>query len=91
MKSLHKRIPAIIALACQDLWLDPRVTVKAELMIYLTSAPSSQLVTYPISPWINSPKHDDLRCMKPAGDMSKNPGPKPLRDTVSRTSVLPGE
>lgn len=54
MKPLHKRIPAIIAPACQDLWLDPRVTDKAELMIYLNSAPSSQLVIYLISPWVNA-------------------------------------
>ena len=67
MKPLHERMPALIAPAHQDLWLDPRVTNKAEIMSYLNSAPSSQLVTYPISPWVNSPKHDDERCLEPAG------------------------
>jgi len=43
------------------------VTDKSELMGYLNSAPSSQLVTYPISQWVNSPKHDDVVCMEPAG------------------------
>jgi putative SOS response-associated peptidase YedK len=69
MKSLHERMPAIIALAHHDLWLDPRVTDKAEIMSYLNSAPSGRLVTQPISPWVNSPKHDDERCIEPAGDM----------------------
>jgi putative SOS response-associated peptidase YedK len=69
MKSLHERMPAIIAPAHQDLWLDPRVTDKAEIIGYLNSAPSARLVTYPISPWVNSPKHDDIRCLEPAGEM----------------------
>ena len=60
-------MPAIIAPAHYDLWLDPGVTDKAEIMGYLNSAPSSQLVTYPISTWVNSPKHDDERCIEPAG------------------------
>ncbi|MGB7932502.1 MAG: SOS response-associated peptidase family protein [Gammaproteobacteria bacterium] len=74
MKSLHKRIPTIIAPACQDLWLAPRVTYKVKIMGYFNSAPSGRLVTYPISPWVNAPKHDDLRCMEPAGDMLKGQG-----------------
>ena len=66
MQSLHERMPALIAPAHYDLWLDARITDKAELMGYLNSAPSSQLVTYPISPWVNSPQHDDDRCIQPA-------------------------
>ena len=69
MKPLHERMPAIIAPSHFDLWLDPRVTDKTEIMSYLSSAPSGQLVIYPISPWVNAPKHDDDRCMKSAGDM----------------------
>ncbi len=68
MKSLHKRMPASIDPTHYDLWLDPRMADKNEIMGCLNSAPSSQLVTYPISPWVNSPKHDDERCMEPAGD-----------------------
>ena len=68
MKSLHERMPAIIAPAHYDLWLDSRVTDKAEIMGYLNSAPSSQLIAYPVSPWVNSPKHDDRRCIAPAGE-----------------------
>jgi putative SOS response-associated peptidase YedK len=67
MKSLHDRMPAIIAPAHYDLWLDSRITDKAEIMSHLNSAPSFQLVTYAISPWVNSPKHDDDRCIEPTG------------------------
>jgi putative SOS response-associated peptidase YedK len=68
MKSLHERMPAIIAPAHFNLWLDRRVTDKAELMGYHNSVPSGRLVTYPISPWVNSPRHDDERCIEPAAN-----------------------
>ena len=69
MKSLHECMPAIIIPAHQDLWLYPRVTDKVKIMGYLNSAPSGQLVTFAISPCVNSPKHDDEQCIEPAGDM----------------------
>lgn len=65
MKPIHERMPAIIAPAHYDLWLDPRITDKDEIMRYLNSAPSSSLKFYPISPWVNSPEHDDERCIQP--------------------------
>lgn len=66
MKPLHERMPAIIAPAHYDLWMDPRITGKEEIMGYLNSAPSSRLRFYPVSPWVNVPKHDDERCIQPA-------------------------
>ena len=67
MRPIHERMPAIIAPAHYDLWLDSRVTDKQEIMQYLTSAPSSQLTAYPVSTWVNSPKNNDERCIQPAG------------------------
>ena len=66
MKPIHERMPAIIAPAHYDLWLDTRITDKEEIMQYLTSALSSQLTAYPVSTWVNVPKHDDERCIQPA-------------------------
>jgi len=65
MKPIHERMPAIIAPTHYDLWLDPRVNEKDEIMGFLNSAPSSSLKFHPISPWVNSPKHDDERCIQP--------------------------
>ena len=65
MKPIHERMPAIIAPSHYDLWLDQRMTEKDEIMGYLNSAPSSSLKFYPISPWVNSPQHDDERCIRP--------------------------
>lgn len=67
MKPIHERMPAIIAPAHYDFWLDSRITEKQEIMQNLTSAPSSQLTAYPVSTWVNSPKHKDERCILPAG------------------------
>jgi putative SOS response-associated peptidase YedK len=65
MRPLHDRMPVIIGPAHYEPWLDSRVTDRAEIMGYLNSAPSTSLVTYPVSTWVNSPKHDDEPCMEP--------------------------
>jgi putative SOS response-associated peptidase YedK len=70
MKPLHERMPAIIAPANYDLWLDRRVSDKNEIMGYLDSTPSSRLVTYPVSSRVNSPMHDDKHCIEPAANLS---------------------
>ena len=67
MKPIHERMPAIIAPAHYDWWLDSRVTDKQEIMQYLTSVPSSQLAIYPVSTWVNSPKNNGERCILSAG------------------------
>jgi putative SOS response-associated peptidase YedK len=66
MKSIHERMPAIIAPAHYDLWLDSRISDNQEIMQYLTSAPSSQLTAYPVSTRVNSPRNNDERCIRPA-------------------------
>ena len=66
MRPIHERMPAIIAPAHYDLWLDPRITDKQEILQHLSSAPSSQLTAYPVSTWVNSPRNNDERCMQPA-------------------------
>lgn len=70
IKSLHERMPAIVAPVHYDLWLDPGVTDKAEIMGCLNSSPSSRLVTYPISQWVNSPRHGDERCIETAATLA---------------------
>lgn len=66
MRPLHERMPAILAPAHYDLWLDERLTDKRKIMGYLNSAPSANLSYHPVAPWVNSPRHDDERCIRPA-------------------------
>lgn len=67
MQPIHERMPAIIAPAYYDCWLDSGVTDKQEIMQCLTSAPSSQLTAYPVSTWVNSPGNNGERCIESAG------------------------
>jgi putative SOS response-associated peptidase YedK len=69
MKSLHERMPAIVASDDHGMWLDPRVADKDKIMGCLNSSPSSRLITYPVTPRVNSPKYDDEVCMEPAYDV----------------------
>jgi putative SOS response-associated peptidase YedK len=66
MKPLHERMPAIIAPANYDLWLDTSITEKSDIMWNLHSTSSSHLMFYPVSSRVNSPKHDDEQCIQPA-------------------------
>lgn len=65
IQPLHDRMPAIIAPAHYDLWLDKRLTDKDEIMGFLNSAPSTSLMFYAVSPWVNTAKHEDERCIQP--------------------------
>ena len=67
----HEALPVIVAPTHQGLWLNRVVADKvSDYGLSQLYAPSSdQLLTYPISPWVNSPRHDDELCMEPAGDM----------------------
>ena len=67
----HEALPVIVAPTHQALWLNRVVADKvSDYGLSQLYAPSSdQSLTYPISPWVNSPRHDDELCMEPAGDM----------------------
>jgi len=64
MQPVHDHMPAVIAPVHYDLWLDMRVNEKTEIMSLLNSAPSKGLTFYPVSSWVNAPKHEDERCIQ---------------------------
>jgi putative SOS response-associated peptidase YedK len=66
MRPVHERMPAIIAPADYDRWLDPGLADRQVLMGCLGSAPADELISYPVSSYVNSPGHDDDRCIQPA-------------------------
>ncbi|MGB5426815.1 MAG: SOS response-associated peptidase [Gammaproteobacteria bacterium] len=65
MTPIHTRMPAIIATADYDAWLDTDVTDKADIMPKLASTMSGQLQAYAVGSYVNSPKHTDARCIEP--------------------------
>ena len=65
MTTIHTRMPAIIAAADYDAWLDTGVTDKTDIMPKLVSTLCGQLQAYPVSSYVNSPKNTDARCLEP--------------------------
>lgn len=67
MKELHARMPVILDPADYAAWLDPDITDPGAIAPCLdTTAPTSQLTAWPVSTRVNSPKHEDPRCLEPA-------------------------
>jgi len=65
MQPLHARMPVIVAPVHYDGWLDNAITGKPEILRLLDSERSGELVSYPVSSRVNSPGHDDSRCIQP--------------------------
>jgi putative SOS response-associated peptidase YedK len=66
MQPIHARMPVIVDPACYDGWLDNAITARPEILRLLASERSGELVSYPVSSWVNSPAHDDSRCIQAA-------------------------
>ena len=61
MAPIHNRMPVIIPEEAYDRWLDPEETGDPDLLV---PYPEEELTAYPISTWVNSPAHDDARCIE---------------------------
>ena len=59
MRPIRERMPLILPPAHFDEWL-----ASDEPPVELLATPEFEAV--PISTWVNSPRHDDARCMEPA-------------------------
>ena len=59
VKPLHDRMPVITPPDKYDLWLDPTITEKNVLMPILNPYPADVMESYPVTPKMNSCKHDN--------------------------------
>ncbi len=64
LRTIHHRMPVILAPEAYDLWLDP-ATPGAEAQALLRPAPSEWFTAYRVSPKINSPANDDPALIEP--------------------------
>lgn len=64
MQSVHTRMPALISPENYDAWIDKGLTRSPEIMPQLQSPLSAQLQACPVSSYVNSPTHDDARCIE---------------------------
>src|SRR5215217_7587851 len=60
MRPIHERMPLILSPAQFNAWLAPGEPVEL-----LATPETPEFEAVPVSSWVNSPAHDDARCMEP--------------------------
>jgi putative SOS response-associated peptidase YedK len=73
VQPLHDRMPAILAPADFERWIDPRTSVEDATSL-LRPAPSEGMTMYPVNPVVNSVRKDDARCIEPLNAAPSLPG-----------------
>ena len=73
MGLFHERMPAILPESDYDLWLDPQVRDPARLLPLLRPYPAEAMAAYPVSTYVNSPRHEDPTCRAPIGENLSEP------------------
>jgi putative SOS response-associated peptidase YedK len=67
VEAIHDRMPVVLEPEVWDRWLDPGLTDPATLEPLL--APRNlDLIAYPVSSYVNDPRHDDPKCLEPAAE-----------------------
>jgi len=69
IRPIHNRMPVILAAEAYQQWLDPDVQNPDQLAPLLPPYPSKEMVADPVSTYVNSPAHDDPRCIEPQRDL----------------------
>lgn len=62
---IHNRMPAILTLDNEAVWLDPGEKSLARLLSCLTPYPAQEMEYYPVSRLVNSPANDSPECLRP--------------------------
>jgi putative SOS response-associated peptidase YedK len=65
VQPVHDRMPVIVPAAEYERWLDPSLHDPALLQPLLRPYAPEEMTAYPVSRWVNDPKHEDARCMQP--------------------------
>jgi putative SOS response-associated peptidase YedK len=61
---VHHRMPAILAPERFGEWLAPGERLAEAPQAALRPCPEEWIESYPVSPWVNAPGHDDARCLE---------------------------
>jgi putative SOS response-associated peptidase YedK len=65
MKPIHDRMPVIVPADQYDLWLDPACQDSERLMNVLRPYSSDDMLAYPVSTFVNSPRNNTEKCIEP--------------------------
>ena len=69
MEPIHNRMPVILAAGDYDRWLDPAVEQAGPLLPLLRPYAGDDMAAYPVSTYVNSPTHDDPRCIERVAEL----------------------
>jgi putative SOS response-associated peptidase YedK len=64
-RDIHDRMPVILPAKSYQVWLDPAVLSIEKLASLLVPFSSDEMEAYPVSDLVNSPAHEDPRCVEP--------------------------
>ena len=67
LEAIHDRMPLVLPPETWDRWLDPELTDPGALEGLLAPR-TPELIAYPVSPYVNDPRHDDAGCLEPAAE-----------------------
>jgi putative SOS response-associated peptidase YedK len=67
VRRLHNRMPVILQPEAYEDWLDPAERTPESLNPLLTAFPAVEMMAYPISTLVNSPRNDLPEILQPAG------------------------
>jgi putative SOS response-associated peptidase YedK len=62
LREIHDRMPVVLAKSQYAAWLDPNASLS-NLAALLAPATDHAFVAVPVSTYVNSPRHDDQRCI----------------------------
>ena len=60
---IHERMPVILEPDDYDLWLDLELNARDPLIRLLKSYDADEMVSDPVSTYVNNPTHDDPKCV----------------------------
>ena len=67
MVPFHDRMPVILRPDDYDAWLDPDCQDVAKIQRLLRQYPADEMVAYPVSTLVNSPRNETPECVAPIG------------------------
>ena len=74
MSPIHNRMPVILPMEQEDIWLDPAIQDPKRLLPLLRPYPAEEMETYEVSAMVNSVANDSPECLSPAApSMSAQP------------------
>ncbi len=64
VEAIHDRMPMVLEPGAWARWLSPELT-QTDLLAPLLEPHDPALVAFPVSSFVNDPRHDDARCVEP--------------------------